>query len=535
MLEHTKPSAAQDVSGRRTIWVPVSLQILSWFFLNIVLVGVVAAVLLVGHGGPLLSALLSGRAGARLDSLVTEASERISSLPAARWGEVTASLARRYGVSFGVMRRDGDLQAGWLPPVPEAVLVKVREFSALRPPPPPPLDGYLRPEFEGAPAETPFGEGLGLQSPLERDRLPRGEPPLPPSVKRFIVHENGLYWIGLNMPPIANGARFRGPTSLLIASTSLLKGGLILESTPFWIAAGILLGSALFWWPLVRRITVPLRTMRVAAEHMAQGHFDRRLDIKRSDEIGSLATSLNHLATRLEEFVTGKKQFLGDIAHELGSPLARLQYAVAIMESQARPEMKPILDDVREEVAQMAALLQEILQFTKAGLQSELHMQPVELSEALEHVLLQENISHEQISSQIKEGLSVLADPLYLRRAIANVLRNSLRYAEGSGPILLEARREKEEVLLRISDKGPGVPPELVHRLCDPFFRTESARTRETGGVGLGLSIVKRCVEACGGTVLLRNLAPHGLAVEMRLPVAKSAEGILSQNSGAVV
>jgi two-component system sensor histidine kinase CpxA len=265
--------------------------------------------------------------------------------------------------------------------------------------------------------------------------------------------------------------------------------------------------------------------MRVAAEYMAQGHFDRRLDIERSDEIGSLATSLNHLATRLEEFVMGKKQFLGDIAHELGSPLARLQYAVAIMESQARPEMQPILDDVREEVAQMAALLQEILQFTKAGLQSELHMQPVELSEALEHVLLQENIPHEQISSQLEEGLSVLADPLYLRRAIANVLRNSLRYAEGSGPILLEARREKDEVLLRISDKGPGVPPELVHRLCDPFFRTESARTRETGGVGLGLSIVKRCVEACGGTVLLRNLAPHGLAVEMRLPASQNAEG----------
>ena len=525
MLEHTKPSNAQEVSGRRTVWVPVSLQILSWFFLNIVLVVGVAAVLLIGHGGPLMSALLSGRAGARLDSLVTEVSERISGLPSARWGEVTASLARRYGVSLGVLRRGGDLQAGWLPPVPEAVLVRVRELNATGQPPPPPFDDPPRPEFEGAKPEPPFGDGLEQQSLPVRDRLPRGEPSVPQAAKRFLVYENGLYWIGLNMPPIPNGARFRGPTSLLIASTSLLKGGLILEGTPFWIAAGILLGSALFWWPLVRRITVPLRTMRVAAEHMAQGHFDRRLDIARSDEIGSLATSLNHLATRLEEFVTGKKQFLGDIAHELGSPLARLQYAVAIMESQARPEMQPILDDVREEVAQMAALLQEILQFTKAGLQSELHLQPVELSEALEHVLLQENIPHEGVSSQLKEGLFVLADPVYLRRAIANVLRNSLRYAAGAGPILVEARREKEGILLRISDKGPGVPPELVHRLCDPFFRTETARTRETGGVGLGLSIVKRCIEACGGTVLLRNLVPHGLAVEMRLPASKGSEG----------
>ena len=526
MLEHAKAQSADENPRGRPVWVPVSLQILSWFFLNIVAVGVIAAALLIGHGGPLLSVLLSGRAGERLDSLVTEVGERISVLPSSRWSEVTSSLARRHGMSFGVVRRGGDLQAGWLPPVPELVLAKVRELASLRPPPPAPPKGPLHYGIEGGQSDSPFGENLEPQHPPEREGLRGGEPPLPPSAKRFLVYENGLYWIGLNMPPILNGVHFRGPTLLLVASTSLLKGGLILESTPFWIAAGILLGSALFWWPLVRRITVPLKRMRIAAEQMAQGHFDKRLDIERSDEIGSLATSLNHLAMRLEDFVTGKKQFLGDIAHELGSPLARLQYAVAIMESQARPEMQPILDDVREEVAQMAALLQEILQFTQAGLQSELKMQRVELCEALERVLQQENIAPQHVSSKLKEGFSVLADPLYLQRAIANILRNSLRYAEGSGPIQIEARREKNEILLRISDQGPGVPPELVHRLCDPFFRTESARTRETGGVGLGLSIVKRCVEACGGTVFLRNLVPHGLVVEMRLPAYKALEGV---------
>ena len=520
MLEHTKRLGQK--APQRMVWMPVWAQILSWFFLNLLVVAAIAGTLVLGSGGLFFNLLLSGRAGERLEALVTDVAERFVTLPPSRWSEVTAVLARRYGMSFGVVRREGDLQAGWLPPVPEAVLVKVREFGALRPPPPPPPPppSHARRNIDGSAVELPFEEMQEGGNRPPREVFPGGDLAMPPAAKRFLVYENGLYWIGLRMPARLNQVQYRGPTTLLMASKSLLKGGLILDSTPFWIGAAILLGSALFWVPLVRRITVPLRRMRLAAEQMAQGHFDKRLEFARSDEIGSLATSLNHLAIRLEEFVTGKTRFLGDVAHELGSPLARLQYAVAIMESKAQPDLQPVLDDIREEVAQMAALLEEILQFTKAGLHSELHPQAVQLQDALEQVLEQENIAPEKIASQLKAGLSVQADPLYLRRAIANILRNSLRYAPESGPIVVESRRAGDEVLLTIADKGPGVPAELVHRLCDPFFRTEMARTREAGGVGLGLSIVKRCVEACGGTVLLRNQLPHGLVVELRLPAA---------------
>ena len=503
------------------LWFPVSLQILSWFFLNVLLVGAAAGVFLLAHRGPLLGVLLNGRTTKRLDSLVSEVNDRISALPTSRWGEVTASLARRFGMSFGLVRREGDLQAGWLPVIPEEVAGKVRELSAAAPPPPPPLSRPTQ-GFDGAepPRREPFQPDSDAEIAPDSPFLQNIEwRPLPSSL-RFIVYEKGLYWIGLKLPRPTVGDLRRGPTTLLLATTSLLKGGLILESASLWIAVGVLLASALFWLPLVRRITVPLRRMRVAAEQMAQGHFDKRLDIVRPDEIGSLATSMNHLAARLNEFVTEKTQFLGDVAHELGSPLARLQYAVAILEAQAPDAMHPVLGDVREEVAQMSALLQEILRYTKAGLQSELHLQPVELFNALEHVLQQENIPPARIYSELREGFVVLADPLYLQRAIANVLRNSLRYADGPAPIRVVARRKKDEILLQISDEGPGVAPEFLHRLCDPFFRTESARTRQTGGVGLGLSIVKRCVEVCGGSVLLRNQVPHGLLVELRFQAA---------------
>jgi two-component system sensor histidine kinase CpxA len=308
-----------------------------------------------------------------------------------------------------------------------------------------------------------------------------------------------------------------------MVSSSLLAGGLLLDTTPLWIAAALLLGSALFWVPLVRRITLPLGKMRNAARRMAQGQFDTRVKIQRGDEIGGLANSLNHLGERLEEFVTGQKRFLGDIAHELGSPLARMQFAIEIVAQSATPHMAPLLEDVREEVGQMTELLGEILQFTKAGLHTDLHLQAVEVRELVLKAVEQENIATPTLEIQVPETLRVQADRRYLLRAVANVLRNAVRHAGAASPLKVQARESRSSVVLSVSDEGPGVPEALVHRLGDPFFRTESARTRETGGVGLGLAIVKRCIEACDGTMSIRNLKPHGLCVELHLPLAANA------------
>jgi two-component system sensor histidine kinase CpxA len=354
---------------------------------------------------------------------------------------------------------------------------------------------------------------------------PRDDTPLNPSNFRFIVHENNLYWIGVRVRSTDEAGRLRGPTTLLLVSPSLLSGGVLLDPSTLWFMVAVLLGSALFWIPLVRRITVPLRKMRDAAGQMSKGNFQTQLTIERGDEIGSLARSLNHLGTRLNEFVTGQKRFLGDIAHELGSPLARMQFGLGIIEQQAGPSLQPLLEDVREEVAQMSALLAEIHQFTKAGLHSELHVETVLVEEVLKHAIAQENVPTANVRTQIPPGTLVSADPRYLQRAISNILRNSLRYAGDSGTIWVDCKRSGKKLILSLADEGPGVPADLLHRLCDPFFRTESARTRETGGVGLGLAIVKRCIEACGGTVNIRNRSPHGLVVELslQLPEADAA------------
>jgi two-component system sensor histidine kinase CpxA len=272
------------------------------------------------------------------------------------------------------------------------------------------------------------------------------------------------------------------------------------------------------WLPLVRGITRSIRQMTGAAGQMAQGQFGTRVDTDRGDELGRLGESLNHMAGRLGEYVTGQKRFLGDIAHELCSPLARMEMALGVLEQRAAADQVDHVNDVREEVRHMSSLVNELLSFSKAGLRTkDLELRAVDLAALCDRVIQREGQGKTDIAVNVDVALHVLADPDLLARAVGNVLRNAVRYAGDAGPITISATVRGAEVLFTVTDNGPGVPPETLHRLFDPFYRPETARTREGGGAGLGLAIVKSCVEACGGSVAVKNVLPRGLEVTMRL------------------
>jgi two-component system sensor histidine kinase CpxA len=238
---------------------------------------------------------------------------------------------------------------------------------------------------------------------------------------------------------------------------------------------------------------------------------------RRSDELGLLGASLNNMAGRLQEFVTGQKRFLGDIAHELCSPLARMELALGVLDQRADEKQRAYVADVRDEVREMSALLNELLCFTKAGLRAEIHLVPVSLAQCVRQAAGREASPQAEVFVEIDDALQVMADPQLLGRAVSNVVRNAIRYAGEAGPIHISAQARGSQIILRVRDQGPGVPDATLSRLFDPFFRPEAARTRETGGTGLGLAIVKSCVEACGGSVAVRNAQPAGLEVEFLL------------------
>jgi two-component system sensor histidine kinase CpxA len=334
------------------------------------------------------------------------------------------------------------------------------------------------------------------------------------------------YWMGVRIPIGSPDGGDPLPGVLVLMSNSLLGNAYFLDLTLVGLVLlVVVLISVACWVPLLRRLMRGLSQVTQAAGQIAEGRFDVHVAADRGDEIGQLGAAVNQMATRLSGFVQGQKRFLGDIAHELCSPIARINFALGVLEQRTGEENLEHVQDVREEVEHMSALVAELLTFSKAGLHpAEVQRVPVAVAETVRRAVARESTpgaAHEiGIEISIDETLHVLADPDYLFRSLSNLIRNSLRYAGESGPIHITARSENEGVVITVADSGPGLPEEALEEVFAPFHRPELARTRETGGAGLGLAIVKSCVEACRGTVRCRNREPHGLAVDIRLAAA---------------
>jgi two-component system sensor histidine kinase CpxA len=333
--------------------------------------------------------------------------------------------------------------------------------------------------------------------------------------------EPPAYWV-LSMVPAVETDRGYLPLILVMRSDSLTGHGVFFDPKP-WLFAGIgvLLVSGLIWVPMAFGLTSSLWRIRKATGRIAEGDFAVSIpDVARRDELGDLGRSVQTMAERLEAHVSGQKRFLGDIAHELCSPISRLQAAIGILEEGGGSEetRQRYLRKVGAEVQQMSALVNELLSFSKASLRRELSVSRVGLRGLVQGVLDREEPAPDEVRVEIPERLEVLADPDLLGRALGNLVRNARRYAGGAGAIEISAERSDGQIIVRVSDSGPGVPEAALPRLFDPFYRPDASRTRESGGTGLGLAIVKTCVEACGGTVSASLRQPAGLEVTIRLP-----------------
>jgi two-component system, OmpR family, sensor histidine kinase CpxA len=339
------------------------------------------------------------------------------------------------------------------------------------------------------------------------------------------THNPTGYWVGVRIPIGSPGGEDPLRGVLVLTSNSLLGNAYFLDLALVGLVLLIvILISVACWLPLIHGLTRGLSQISHAAGQIAEGHFDVKVPAERHDELGQLGASINQMAGRLAGFVQGQKRFLGDIAHELCSPIARAQFALGILEQRADEAQLAHVNDVREEVEHMSALVAELLSFSKAGMQpTQVRRMPVCLAETVRSAVARESNGAVHVEVLVGDELKVLADPDYLFRSLSNLIRNSIRYAGDSGPICISAQAEENDVLITVTDLGPGLPHEALEEIFTPFYRPEPARARETGGTGLGLAIVKSCIEACKGTVRCCNREPHGLAVEIRLAAAGDA------------
>jgi two-component system sensor histidine kinase CpxA len=346
---------------------------------------------------------------------------------------------------------------------------------------------------------------------------PRATSPERPGPPPFLIVAGApqRYWVGVRTLLPARA-------TLVLVSPTLWSNPFFFEVEPWMAILAIgMIASFLCWLPLVRGITRAITQMMSATAAIAEGRFDVQVETRRRDELGSLGRSVDRMAQRLRSYVQGQKRFLGDAAHELRSPLGRMQVVLGILEERVKPEDQSYLRDLREEVEFMSDLTTGLLTFARAEMRPDTaDLVPLNLRQIVARAAEVEGGEAGAIQIEIDPDLRVRGDEKYLFRAISNLVRNAIRYAGGPGPITISAQPQADRIVVTVADCGPGVPDEALERIFTPFFRLESARDRKTGGTGLGLAIARSCVEVCGGTVTCSNRKPHGLNVTLTLQAA---------------
>ena len=496
-------------------------KIMSWFFLNLLLVAAALAIFFAFQPQVNLHAIFGQQGSNRLHTAGLLIAHDLNQKLQTNWTGVLSRHAKIHQVGFALVLEDGHCFSSTGGDLPGAVIKKAEDALRRTPSPGrfPPPPGFENPQrhpknhlLDDGSASLKKG-ALERKPPLHADGLDRR-----PSFKMKTRHPT-RYWTGVRIPLPPDASHPPASAMLLAVSDSITGNGFFFDPLPWMIvAAAVILISVFFWIPMVRNITRPLTRMTRATEKIARGRFEVALHEPRADEIGRLAKAINHMTVRLSVFVKGQKRFLSDVAHELGSPIARIQFGLGALEQRVNKENRKRVVDVMEDIDHMSKLVNELLAFSRAQMNTKtIKLEKVSLHPLVQAAVKRETTPAAEIIIKIDPEIRVIASAELLTRALANLVRNAVKYAGDNGPIYVLAEKKKDTISIEVRDIGPGVSEDFLDQLFEPFFRPEPSRDRDSGGVGLGLAIVKTCVETCRGKVTARNLKPRGFAVTILL------------------
>jgi two-component system sensor histidine kinase CpxA len=298
-----------------------------------------------------------------------------------------------------------------------------------------------------------------------------------------------------------------------------------------------IVSSGLVCYILARYLTSPIVLLRAATQKLASGDLTARAGLpgsRRHDEMAELMRDFDRMAERLENLVNAQSRLLTDISHELRSPLARLNVALELARQRSGPDARSALDRIDRETNRLNELIQKLLTIARLEAGDEMiEKLPVHLEQIIHEIArdaaFEAQARHCQVEATVLDYCVVIGSPSLLHSAIENVVRNAIRYTQEGTTVQVRLEQgvaiegdslQGPEAVVRVTDSGPGVPEDALDKLFRPFYRIDDARGRQTGGVGLGLSITDRAVRLHGGTIKVSNRPQGGLMVEIRLPLS---------------
>ena len=292
------------------------------------------------------------------------------------------------------------------------------------------------------------------------------------------------------------------------------------------IAAGSLavLGVLMVGSLQARRIVKPVRALAAAAHRVAGGDLSQRIPITSDDELGEMAAAFNTMAAELEHQHELRRRAMADVAHELRTPLSVLQVQMESIEDGLTQPTPDVINGLQADVAHLSHLVEDlrVLSLADAG-DLQVESEPVEVAglvrDVVERMQGAARAARVTLEPQLPNGeLHVVGDRQRLTQVLLNLLSNGLAHTPAGGLITVAAEQIDDTVYVTVQDNGEGISPDDLPHIFERFYRTDRARSRGTGGSGLGLSIAKSLAEAHGGTITVASQLGAGSTFTITLP-----------------
>jgi signal transduction histidine kinase len=302
------------------------------------------------------------------------------------------------------------------------------------------------------------------------------------------------------------------------------------ENTTFIVAA-VLVCTAITSLVFARTLAGPLQRLAQVAREFGAGKLDTRTGFRRRDELGEVAEAFDEMAGRITHLLRSQKELLANVSHELRTPLSRIRVALDLAAEGDAATARELLTDLTEDLSELERLVEDVLTAAKLDLAtggSSGGAPPLRLERVDAQTLVDKAAGRfrtvrptHTLEVSVDASLPELeADPVMLRRVLDNLLDNAGKYSEPRTTVRLRARSTGQGLQFEVVDQGIGIDAADLPRVGTPFFRTDRSRARRTGGVGLGLTLARRIVDAHGGTLALESRPGEGTTARITLPAA---------------